>query len=211
MNYTKCFVLLYNDTSKPKMNKKYFITSILLFALIAAGNVAKGQNTALKTNLAYWGTATPNVGIEFKAGNRNSIEFAGGFNPFVFSGNRKFKHWLMQQEYRWWFCETYNKHYVGFHTHFGQYNVGGWDIPVGRLTTFKDNRYEGYLYGAGLSYGYQWVLNTRWGLEFNVGAGYARLDYDEFHKDSNGAPSASDFYDYWGVTKAGLSFVYFIK
>ena len=88
MNYTKCFVLLYNDTSKPKMNKKYFITSILLFALIAAGNVAKGQNTALKTNLAYWGTATPNVGIEFKAGNRNSIEFAGGFNPFVFSGNR---------------------------------------------------------------------------------------------------------------------------
>lgn len=183
---------------------------LLFFAFLLNCYVLQSQTYALKSNVAYWSTSTPNIGIEMKVGERGSVEFNGGFNPFEFSENRKFKHWLMQYEYRWWFCETFSKHFLGLHTHFAQFNVGGWDIPIGRLSQFKKNKYEGYLYGTGLSYGYQWVLNKRWNLELLIGAGYARIDFDEFCLDCPEA-NRSGFYDYWGVTRTGLSFVYFLK
>lgn len=192
------------------MVRRSVVISLFFYILVAFNVVTQAQTTALKSNLIYWATATPNIGVEFKVGNRGSVEFVGGFNPIDFPDNKKFKHWLMQQEYRWWLCETFSKHFIGLHTHFAQFNVGGWDIPLGRLDQFKENRYEGYLYGTGISYGYQWVLSNRWNLEMTVGGGYARMDYDQFCKD---CPDASDsgFYDYWGITRAGLSFIYFIK
>lgn len=195
------------------LSKSGFHTPFLVLILMSfwfAGNIS-AQTTAVKSNIMGWGSATPNAGIEFKIGNRGSVDFMASFNPFEFSDDSRFKHWLIQQEYRWWFCETFSKHFLGVHTHFSQYNVGGWDIPLGRLDVFKDNRYEGYLYGGGLSYGYQWVLGTRWNLEFNIGGGYARIDYDEYGLDDALTSVGSGFYDYWGITRAGLSLIYFLK
>lgn len=36
-------------------------------------------------------------------------------------------------------------------------------------------RYDGKIYGAGISYGYHWILKNRWSMEATIGAGYARL------------------------------------
>ena len=47
----------------------------------------------------------------------------------------------------------------------GQYNVGNMKFPLGILPSTKDYRYEGYYYGVGLAYGYQWLLSNRWSLE----------------------------------------------
>lgn len=41
-------------------------------------------------------------------------------------------------------------------------------------------RYDGKIYGAGISYGYHWILKNRWSMEATIGAGYARLDYDKY-------------------------------
>lgn len=43
-----------------------------------------------------------------------------------------------------------------------------------------DRRYEGFLYGAGLSYGYQWVVGRRWNIEAMLGVGYIRSEYDRY-------------------------------
>ncbi|MFV0417318.1 MAG: DUF3575 domain-containing protein [Dysgonomonas sp.] len=172
---------------------------------------AQSQEIAVKTNLAYWATTTPNLGLEFGLSKKSTLEIGGGLNVFSFSNNKSIKHWLIQPEYRWWFCETFNGHFLGLHLHGSQFNVGGWDIPVGRLDVFKDKRYEGYLYGGGISYGYQWVLNSRWNFEFNIGAGYARIHYDEYPCKNCGTKLSEGNYNYWGVTKAALSFIYLIK
>lgn len=184
---------------------------IVFSILICFYSQIKGQEVAVKTNLAYWATTTPNLGLEFALSKKSTFEISGGFNPFEFSDNKRFKHWLVQPEYRWWLCETFNGHFIGVHAHGAQFNVGGWDIPIGRLDVFKDKRYEGYLYGGGLSYGYQWVLSNRWNLEFNIGAGYARIHYDEYPCKDCGTKQNEGTYNYWGVTKAGLSVIYFIK
>ena len=195
------------------MNIGQILRKVSLIAVIITGFCASGkaQEVAIKTNLAYWSTTTPNLGMEFALGKKSTLEISGGLNPFEFSDNKRFKHWLVQPEYRWWFCEAFNGHFLGIHAHGAQFNVGGWDIPVGRLDVFKDKRYEGYLYGGGISYGYQWVLTNRWNFEFNIGAGYARIHYDEYPCKDCGTKMDEGNYNYWGVTRVGLSFIYFIK
>ncbi|MCD7976334.1 MAG: DUF3575 domain-containing protein [Tannerellaceae bacterium] len=165
-------------------------------------------NWGIKTNALYWATATPNLGVEIGIGKKSTLDISGGYNPFTFKDDKKWKHWLVQPEYRWWFCEKFNGHFVGVHAHYGEYNVGG-------LTMFSENmennRYQGRLYGGGLSYGYQWILGDRWNLQAEIGVGYAYLDYDKFECGDCGKKLKEDNRHYFGVTKTAVSLIYIIK
>ena len=169
------------------------------------------QKVAVKTNLLYGATATPNLQLEFGLSKKSTLDIGGGLNWFDFSDNKKFKHLLVQPEYRYWFCEAFNGHFLGVHAHGAQFNVGNIDISAGRLDKLKNRRYEGHLFGGGLSWGYQWVVSPRWNIEVNLGGGYARIDYTKYCGKECGAPLSSGKHNYWGVTRAGLSIVYFIK
>ena len=84
-------------------------------------------------------------------------------------------------------------------------------FPGGIFHTLDKHRYEGWFVGAGVGLGYQLVLNRRWSLEAEVGAGYAYLDYDKYRCNTCGNLEASKTKDYFGLTKAGLSVVYVIR
>lgn len=191
-----------------KFNKKI---SLVIFVLTVSLSGVFAQKVAIKNNLLYDVTATPNLALEFAMSRKMTLELGAGVNLFDFSDNKKFKHILLQPELRWWTCDVFNGHFFGVHAHGAQYNVGGWDIPLGRLDTFKDNRYEGYLYGGGISYGYQWLLSPRWNLEASIGAGYARIHYDQYPCADCGTKEAEGKHNYWGVTKAAVSLIYIIK
>lgn len=183
------------------------LLSVLLFS-----SYAFSQSIGAKTNFAYWATAgSPNLALEFSLGKKFTLETGGGFNLWTFSDNKKAKHWLVQPELRYWFCESFNGHFLGLHLHGAQFNAGGWDILVGRLDKLKDRRYEGYLYGAGLSYGFQWILSPRWSFEVGLGGGFARIHYDEFPCTNCGTKITEGNYNYWGITKASISLIYMIK
>ena len=55
------------------------------------------------------------------------------------------------------------------------------DVNMSNLDIFGlgNYRYDGKIYGAGISYGYHWILKNRWSMEATIGAGYARLDYEQ--------------------------------
>ena len=206
---------------------KYNITSKLWLLFLAGTMIAlsaKAQKTALKVNGLYAATTTPNLQMEFALGKKISLEIGGGINPFVLKREQvskiegveiaresKLKHWLAQPELRYWPCEAFNGHFFGLHLHGAQFNLGGVDIPLGRLKQLKDERYQGYLYGAGISWGYQWVLSPRWNFEMSVGGGYARVHYEKFPCTTCGNKLSEDDYNYFGVTKAALSLIYFFK
>lgn len=191
-----------------KISHKFFL---VILALAASLSGSYAQKVAIKNNLLYDATATPNLALEMALNRKITLELGMGFNPFTFSDNKKFKHWLAQPELRWWTCDVFNGHFFGVHAHGAQFNVGGWDIPVGRLDTFKESRYQGYLYGGGISYGYQWLLTPRWNLEAGIGGGYARIHYDKFPCTECGTKVDDGKYNYWGVTKAAVSLIYIIK
>jgi hypothetical protein len=160
----------------------------------------------IKTNLLYDATATFNLGVEFRTGNRTSLDIPLSYNPWTFSNNRKWKHVLVQPEFRLWTRETFDGHFFGVHGHYAFYNVG--NLPKPFSPYMQAHRFEGWLAGAGVSYGYRWNFrHPRWALEATVGVGYAYMEYDKFICGKCGEMLGSETKNYFGPTKAGLSLI----
>lgn len=178
------------------------------------------QEFALKSNLLYDAMTTPNLGVEIGLPGRSTLNIVYGLNPWTFgsgdNGQRKAKHWVVQPEYRWWHCSKFNGSFIGVHALGGQLNAANVDIPVPGFffngdnlqKGVKDYRYEARFAGAGVTYGYQWILGRHWNLEAEIGAGYIHAWYDKFACDECGAKIGSGGTNYVGLTKLGLSFLY---
>lgn len=188
------------------MKKRTIILSLLLFMVA----LCYAQKVAIKNNLLYDATLTPNLGLEFGLGEKSTLEINAGYNPFTFSDKKKLKHWLVQPEYRWWNCEKFNGSFWGAHIHGGQYSIANLKLPFGIFPALKGHRYEGFFLGGGVSFGYQWMLGKRWNLETSLGAGYTYFKYNKYNCPDCGPKLKSGNYNYFGVTKAAISLIYII-
>ncbi|MCD8043994.1 MAG: DUF3575 domain-containing protein [Tannerellaceae bacterium] len=194
------------------MNRKTLKTILLLIALVPI--LAHSQEVALKTNLLYAATTTPNLSLEWAPTHKISIDLQGSYNDWHFGKserNRKIKHWFIQPEVRFWIYEAFDGHFLGIHPFYGQFNAGNIHLPLRIWQGLKDHRYEGYATGLGFSYGYQWYLGHHWNLEFEFGFGYAYLNYDKYEYPKCGANLGNDHKHYFGPTKLGISIVYLFK
>lgn len=173
---------------------------------------ARGQDFGVKTNLLYWASTTPNLGFEIGTSKRTTLDLTGGYNPFTLNKNKnkKLKHWMVMPEFRYWTCERFNGHFFGIHGAYSYYNVSGVRVPFQGKGT-KDHRYQGWLAGGGISYGYSWLLGKRWNLEATIGAGYLYTRFDRYECATCGDFKGKGKEDYFGLTKAGISLVYIIK
>lgn len=171
------------------------------------------QNIALKSNLLYDLTTTPNLGVEVKFAPRWTFDLSGNYNPFTFSNDKKWKHWMVQPEVRYWFCDPFNRHFLGAHLMGGVFNAGNINAPsfLSIFPTDKGYRYEGEYFGAGLSYGYHHILSPRWSLEYSLGLGWVHSNYDKYDCPHCGDHIKSDSKDFFGVTKAAVSLIYLIN
>lgn len=165
------------------------------------------QQFNIKTNLLYDATATFNLGAEFRLSDKSSFELSGNWNPWTFGNNRKWKHVLVRPEYRLWTKETFSGHFFGLHGHYAFYNVG--NLPKPPFSQYmKDHRFQGWLAGGGLSYGYRWNFNHRLGMEAVAGVGYAYLSYDQYPCDKCGEKIGGGTRHYVGPTHIGLNLIY---
>lgn len=187
---------------------------LLLAVIIVCGEqTVRAQDVAVKTNLLADGILSPNLGLEIGLAPKWTVDVTGQFNAWTLSHDRRWKHWAVQPEARYWFCDRFAGHFIGVHAHGGQYNIGGFD---GRLNLFgsdarklKDTRYQGWFVGAGVAYGYAWILNRHWNLEAEIGIGYSYTRYDRFRCAGCGKQIESDKpHHYVGPTKAAVNLVY---
>lgn len=168
---------------------------------------------AIKTNLLYAATLTPNLGLEVGVSPKMSLNITGGYNPWNREGkkgdNDKWVHWMVQPELRYWFCETTNGHFIGIHGIATKYNIGGHKL----FNIFdKDYRYEGWGVGAGFTYGYSWLISKRWAIEAFLGVGIVHLDFDKTdNRDWCCGESQHSTKTFFGPTKIGISLIYNIK
>lgn len=181
---------------------------LLAVCLWATGLSASAQNVALKTNLLYWATTTPNLGAEVSFAKKHSVQLFYGFNPWKASSGKSIRHWVLQPEYRYWFCESLNGWFLGGHLMGGEFNAGNVDLPFGLVKSLKDRRYEGWYAGGGVTVGYQWPISRHWNFEASVGVGYDYIKYDKFECGVCGEQLKSGHSNYFGPTKAALSFLY---
>lgn len=194
------------------MKKIIFLSCLFLLLSFTL----RAQEFGIKTNLLYGAlTLTPNLGAEIGVGNRSTLSLSGSYNPWNLKGsaenNKKMVHWLVGAEYRYWLCEKFNGHFFGLHALGGRSNIGGYELPFWLEKDSKNYRYEGLNYGAGISYGYQWILNNRWSLEAILGLGYMRMDYTKYDCKTCGKKIGTFKKNYLGPTNAGISIIYMIK
>jgi outer membrane protein OmpA-like peptidoglycan-associated protein len=184
------------------------ITAALYIAPARAQDRAQTRSWNIKTNLLYDATATFNLGVEVRTGERTSLDIPFSYNPFQFSDNRKWKHVLVQPELRRWLGDgAFDGHFLGVHAHYSYYNTG--NLPHGPFSQFmKDHRFQGWLAGVGVSWGYRWNFrNSPLAMEATVGLGYAYLDYNVYECARCGELIGPDTRHYFGPTKVGLSLV----
>lgn len=112
------------------MMRRLFVVLLIAFLCSEAGLDA--QVVAVKTNALYLATSTFNAGVEVAIGDRFSVDLEGGYNPWTLDSgkNMKARHYLVSPEIRYWFCESFNGHFIGVNANYTLFNVGGVDVPA---------------------------------------------------------------------------------
>ncbi len=189
------------------------IRTTILSCLLLLGARGVAQPIGLKTNLLMDATLNVNLGLELPLTPHWTADITGEYNNWTLSHGRRWRHWYAQPEARYWLCNRLTGHFVGIHGFFGKYNIGGLDNDIMLLGTDFSNlshtRYQGWALGAGVAYGYTWLLDRHWNLEAEIGVGYAYSRYDRFRCVGCGKKLETDrSHHYVGPTKAAINLVY---
>lgn len=209
-----------------RLLRELLVCGVLLVSVASAS-----AQVALKTNLLGWATTTVNAGLEAGLSRHSTVSVTGYLNPWNFARDRHFRFWNVQPEYRYWFCGKFNGHFLGVHALGGQYNARKINFPLRGLTwggTYEENDYfpagdhkggwpdlegknsgrhaEGWFIGAGVTYGYQWMLSRHWNLEASLGAGYVYSPLKYYGRCERCVDRRR--LNYVGPTNAQLSFLY---
>lgn len=87
---------------------------ILLFFMLGCLVIeSKAQKIAVKSNLLYDATTTVNLGLEFGLARKWTLDIPVNYNPWKPDNGRRLRHWGVQPEVRYWFCESFNRTFVG--------------------------------------------------------------------------------------------------
>ena len=194
-----------------KVKKKVLM---LFFALASFFGCVNAQNVGIKTNLISDGFLNPNLGVEVGLAPKWTLDLSGQVN-FWTVNDHKWKHWLAQPEIRYWFCDRFAGHFLGLHAMGGQYNFGkirnGIHNFLGSdFSKLTDYRYQGWAAGAGIAYGYAWVLGKHWNLEAEIGIGWMYTRFDQYSCENCGRKLNDKplHHNYFGPTKLAINLEY---
>lgn len=163
---------------------------------------------AVRTNLLYDAFLLPTLGVEWRINTHVGIKLDGSLSWWGGEHDKVQKMWLVNPEVRWYLLDK-KRFYVGASGSYGEYNI--YKYMLGNLLK-DDTGYQGKLWNAGVTVGYQLFLSRNFSVDFNLGLGYTRSEYDSFvmtdgvrvYKDRNKSKS------FWGPTQAGISLVWTI-
>ncbi len=163
---------------------------------------------AVRTNVLYDALLLPTLGVEWRLDENVGIRLDGSLSWWGGNHGKVQKMWLVNPEVRRYLLDK-KRFYVGVSGSYGEYNI--YKYMLGGIVS-KDAGYQGKLWNAGLTVGYQLYLSRDFSVDFNLGLGYTRSEYDSFgmtdgvrvHKERNRTKNL------WGPTQAGISLVWTI-
>lgn len=163
---------------------------------------------AVRTNVLYDAFLLPTLGVEWRMNENVGIRLDGSLSWWGGEHDKVQKMWLLNPEVRWYLLHD-KRFYVGASGSYGEYNI--YKYMLGNLLK-DDTGYQGKLWNAGLTVGYQLPLSRCFSIDFNLGLGYTRSEYDSFsitdgvrvYEESNKTKK------FWGPTQAGISLVWTI-
>lgn len=173
----------------------------------------KAQDVGLKTNLLYDALLTPTLGVEVGLAPKWTLDVSGSLNDWAVN-DKRWKQWNVQPEARYWFCQRFAGHFLAAHAiggqfNFGNLNFGGNNFLGTNLKQLEDHRLQGWMAGAGVGYGYSWILDKHWNIEAEIGVGWIYTRYDVFECQGCGKKTEENVpHNYVGPTKAAVNLIY---
>lgn len=192
---------------------KYIYAFTLLGMLLLCSGNAKSQ--AIKTNMPFTLTGNPNIGMEWSVGKQLTINTDLLWAPYLFKKNEEvFRTLIGSVDFRYYLNPRYyytndlwDGFYIGPYAMAGNFNIG----LKNKNEEKTSYRRKGWGMSTGLSAGYKLYLSGRFRLDFNIGVGYAHLQYDKYELGGEFAKYPLDVKktkSYVGPTKLGVSLVY---
>lgn len=170
---------------------------------------ATAQVVGIKNNLLEDALLSPNLGVEMKVADHWTTGVNVSFNPFTYSNNKKLKHLWISPEARYWFKETYHKHFLGVNLAYCHFNCGNIKLPFGIFPDLKDERHQGDLVAAGAFYGYNHRFSYNWAIEGEIGLDLAYAWYDRYLPEKCGMQLPDDN-KLLLIPKVGINIVYYL-
>lgn len=194
-----------------RLNKILLTVGATVTAWLAIPAV-NAQDVALKTNLINDIALSPNIGVEVGLAPKWTLDMTAEMNLWKVDG-RSWKHLYFQPEARYWFCQRFSGHFIGFHALGGIYNFGKLNLPFNMLGSnlkeLKDKRYQGWAAGAGVVYGYAWPLHKHWNIEAALGIGWLYTRFDSYPCQICGTKiDRNKSHNYFGPTKLSVAVEY---
>lgn len=149
----------------------------------------------LSGNLLRWATLTPEVGVEWRVDRNWGVLVRGAWTSWRWKDMaRRHALWNVSPEVRYYLgCEK--RWYAGVYMQVGEFNYKPGD--TGR---------QGDYLGGGVSAGYRVFLGRRWSLDFTLGAGYTRAEYEKYKViDGVRVQRGEVVKDYVGINRVGVS------
>ena len=191
------------------MKRNTFILFLLLLLFRLAD--LHSQTLAVKNDLLTGALSSPNLSVEVKLSDRFTLEAGFHYNPFPAGGDKRWKHWFVQPELRYWMCQPFGGHFFGAHLMYGVYNAGDMKLPLGLFKGGRSSRYEGDFLGLGVSYGYHFILSPRWSIETSLGVGFLHIGYERYRCLHCGEQTGGGYKNFIAPTRAAVSLVYLIN
>ena len=168
-----------------------FTIALLLFLAISQVSEAQspiGDNlpqprVALRTNLLYDATLSPNMGIEVRVDTAWTVGLLAGINAWDIdkTENKKWRHMLFSLRARkYGRGHLFRKGYFESDLIYSHYNVGNVKFPFGLYKSVRDRRLQGDLVALGGKYGYSWILGRDWRIEAEAGVAVGYTWFKEY-------------------------------
>lgn len=142
------------------------------------------RRIALRTNLLYDATLSPNIGVDVRVDSTWTVGLLAGINAWDIDKekNKKWRHMLFSLRARRFLNDSvFHKGYIEADVIYSHFNVGNVKFPFGLYKSVRDRRLQGDLVALGGKYGYSWILARNWRIEAEAGVavGYAWFkEYD---------------------------------
>ena len=157
-----------------------------------------GGSLTLRANLLRWATLSPDLGIEWRISPSVGIMVNSSYTSWSWNDKeRRFGLWEVAPEVRWYLGKQ-KRGYIG-----AMYKAGSFNYK------FTETGRQGDIMGGGLTGGYMLRLNDAFSLDFGLGIGYLRADYDEYVViDNVRVRSGEGSKNWWGPIHAGVTLVW---
>lgn len=194
--------------------------TLTLLILAAWGSSASAQGVfAIRNNILWDATGTPNLGLEFTVSDHFTLGLNGAFKPwprFLAWDNdatnpARWRYLTLAPELRYYTKQAARPGlFFGANFVYSHFNIGAFDTKIGPFADLQVHRFQGDIYGGTLFVGYGWGLGKHFRLEIAAGGGAGYRQSTEYECARCGA-EIGESNGLTFIPKLGLNLVWNIE